>query len=324
MNLINKVAEENEKFNKEKIAQENKNDNYIIAKIKIDKDNVRNNIRILKQSKTYKNLYNFEIDDFIVMMGDENIPVSYNDTNVVGLNNNIIADKTQSNVHYLIANYEFCIRFDKEGEYTIKIIFKKKLSSCNSLFYECKNTTEIDLSHFNYSEIKSCAYIFYGCINLTKIDFGKIDFNLSNSFRDMFYNCYELFELNVSGFNTKYSNSFENMFFCCKKLNKIDISNFNSSNCEIIKNMFYQCENITEIDKINWDMTKITGVNNLFFGYKYLNKIKMSSNFNNIENVSMKEVFNGISKDGEFFYKKGVKCKLLTKTLPDNWEPDKE
>ena len=320
--INNKINEINKTINNENWI--NKNNNYITAKILVNKDNVGKNIRILRQNKTYKNLYNFEYDDFIVSLSDEIIPVNYNNVNG-NFNYSGSGDyTTQSRVYYLVADYEFCINFEKEGEYTIKILFKKKLTSLYSLFYECKSIKEIDLSHFDCSEVKSCGYMFYGCISLSKINFGKLDFNLSNYFGYMFYNCYELEELDVSNFITKKSTNFDYMFYGCKKLKNIDVSKFNSSNCKTIQYMFYQCENIKLIDMISWDMSNINNINYLFNGCKNLIKIKMSSNFKDIENINMQYVFDGIPKEGDYVHKIGIKCKPLTKMLPDNWEIDKE
>ena len=339
-----KIREENEKNIKEslektegeiqnkinyinKIIENNKdNNNYITAKIVVNKDNIGKNIRILRQNKTYKNLYNFEYDDFVVFVDGESIPVTYNNINGSFSYNSSCDYTTQQNVYYLIASYEFCIKFDKEGEYTIKILFKKKLNSFYNLFYECSNIKEIDLSHFDCSEVKSCGYMFYGCTSLSKINFGNVDFNSSNYFGYMFYNCSELEELDVSGFITKKCNNFDYMFYGCKKLNNIDVSNFNSSNCNSIKYMYYQCENIKLIDMINWDMSNISDISYLFNGCKNLDKIKISSNFKNIENLTMSYVFDGIPKKGNFYHKKeyGIICRQLTKTLPENWDIDKE
>ena len=127
-------------------------------------------------------------------------------------------------------------------------------------------------------------------------------------------------------FYQKNNNNFDYMFYGCKKLNNIDVSNFNSSNCNSIKYMYYQCENIKLIDMINWDMSNISDISYLFNGCKNLDKIKISSNFKNIENLTMSYVFDGIPKKGNFYHKKeyGIICRQLTKTLPENWDIDKE
>ena len=298
----------------------NKNNNYITAKILVNKDNVGKNIRIFRQNKTYKNLYNFEYDDFIVSLDGENIPVNINNVNESFNYSDSRDYASQNNVCYLIADYEFCINFAKEGEYMIKILFKKKLSSLHSLFYECKSIKEIDLSHLDCLEVKSCGYMFYGCTSLSKINFGNLDFNLSNNFGYMFYNCCELEELNVSNFITQKSTNFDYMFYGCKKLKNIDVSKFNSSNCNSIQYMFYQCENLKEINMKNWDMSNINDISYLFNGCKNLTQIKMSSNFKNIESIKMQYAFDSIPEEGDFVYKKGIKCKRLMDTLPANWE----
>ena len=42
---------------------------------------------------------------------------------------------------------------EKNGKYSIKLIFKNKLLNCAYIFCECKNIIEIDFSKFNTDNI---------------------------------------------------------------------------------------------------------------------------------------------------------------------------
>ena len=64
-----------------KIIKENKYNNYIVLKVNIDKNNIGSNIRLLKQYQIYSRKFNFEIDDIIVKINDETIPIKINYTN---------------------------------------------------------------------------------------------------------------------------------------------------------------------------------------------------------------------------------------------------
>ena len=57
---------------------------------------------------------------------------------------------------------DFCYKykFDKEGKYTIKIIFKKPLINLNYMFYDCDKLLSIDLFNFNTNNVTDMRYIF--------------------------------------------------------------------------------------------------------------------------------------------------------------------
>ena len=207
---INKNIEDNELVKKmasdiNALNKKNPN-NYIILKVSIDKDSIGNNIRILKQESTYKKYNrNFEPDDLEIYINKESVSIKYSNTN----------DSYSNSQEYI---YEFYWNFQKEGLYTIKIIFKKKLTSCSNLFYDCNKITEIDLSNFDCSQVKTCYNMFYDCTSLKKIDFGNLDFPLVTSLEYMFYNCNNLLELNLSNFKTKYITSLKYLCNYCNKL----------------------------------------------------------------------------------------------------------
>ena len=286
----------------QKIINENKYNNYILLKVNIDENNVGSNIRLLKQYPIYSRKFNFEIDEIIMKINDETIPFRINNIN--------------SNYKYEIDKvYEFYWNFEKQGDYTVTIIFKNNLSTCYDLFLDCNNIISIDLSHFDCSEVKSCYQMLSGCSALKKIEFGNLDFSLVTDFSYMFNNCYELEELNISNFNTKNAIYFNYMFNGCKKLKNVDISKFNTSSCQQIDYMFNGCESINEVDMINWDMANITYMNYLFYGCNNLSKIKLNLNFKNESNLSKSYTFSGISDSGELTIK-NIKCKTLYEDLP--------
>ena len=55
---------------------------------------------------------------------------------------------------------------DKEGEYEIKIRFKKKIKDCRYMFRNCSNIVSIDLSSFDSSDVNKMNYMFGKCYNL--------------------------------------------------------------------------------------------------------------------------------------------------------------
>lgn len=64
-----------------KIINENKYNNYIVLKVNIDENKIGSNTRLLKQSRINVRKFNFEIDDIIMKINDETIPIKINNIN---------------------------------------------------------------------------------------------------------------------------------------------------------------------------------------------------------------------------------------------------
>ena len=315
-------------------------DNYITIKIEIKKDDIGKDIIILNQCWTYKLFKNFELEDIIININGENIPIKYKHNNysqkcVEYKDKPEDLENSRKIYKELNNNYSFYWNFDNEGIYDIKIIFNKKLCSCSGLFYKCSNIIQADLSKFNCENITSCYGMFYCCKNLKKIDFGKLNFSLVTDFSIMFSDCDNLIDLDISNFNTKNSKSFCYMFQNCINLKKINVSTFNSSKCETINGMFYGCESITEIDMINWDMSNLKYDNDykqnpidyLFSKCSNIKKIKISGNLKKeeVNNDFEGYIFYGIPQNGDLIKSKNVECNFpLDRYLPKNWSINSE
>ena len=52
-------------------------DNYITLKIEINKYNINRDILLINQCSTYKLFKNFELDDIIVEINEERVPIKY-------------------------------------------------------------------------------------------------------------------------------------------------------------------------------------------------------------------------------------------------------
>ena len=313
------------------------NNNYIEMKIYNPARDFKK-IKILQQNKTYKYFYNFERDDLEVIINGKIVSLDHyertKDFKEEEKKDNCY--KAQRIGYNLESGFSFFV-YLTESINTIKIIFKKKLYDCGFLFYNCKDINEINLSNFDCSQVTTCESMFDGCLSLQKLNLGKSDFSLSKSFESMFNNCENLENVDVANFNTENATTFAKMFCGCKKLAKIDVSKFDSSKCAYIFSMFKKCENICEIDMINWDMShlkkpeygflgiliKPNSINYLFDGCKNLKTIKMSANFSDIDKLIYKdnnnEIFKGLSKYGNFYWKKGNNCDKLLSQLPVSW-----
>ena len=126
-------------------------------------------------------------------------------------------------------------------------------SHCKSLFKNCKNIIEVDLSGFKWDNkiLMSFEEMFFGCENLEKINFSNFDLNVINM-KSTFENCINLKKIDFSGLCTAFVTTMERMFYNCKNLIEIgglrfDIELANSSE------MFYGCRNLD----LNYDYLEI-------------------------------------------------------------------
>ena len=118
----------------------------------------------------------------------------------------------------------------------ITLIFNQQLNTCSNMFANCNGMIEIDLSEFNFSEVKSMDSMFSNCINLKKINFGNIDTSSVENMRNIFYECSNLTSLDVSKFDTSSVTNIDSMFFGCSSIKSLNVSNFNILNN--IKNIY--------------------------------------------------------------------------------------
>ena len=315
------------------------NENFIILKIKIDEKNLGKKINLLNQKKTYKYFNNFELDDIEIIIDNEKFAYKIYNENDFEFNKESENCKIAQKINYeLNKKYDFNWIFSTTGIHIVKIIFRKKLSTCEGLFSGCMNLIEIDCSHFDCSKVSSCCNMFSLCEKLEKINFGNLNFSLSESFEKMFLQCKNLIELNVSNFNTKNGIYFNSMFEGCEKLKKINVEHFKTSNCVDINCIFKDCKNVTEIDILNWDMSKIerkefgNPIKKIFYGCEKLKLIKMNVNFIKKEDLKLEKnlyfdsiikiklkLFKGIADNGLFMWKKGLNCDFILEELPFNW-----
>ena len=277
--ILNNLNEDIKK-SKEKVKNLLNENNYIIAEINIEENDMNKNIRILNsyeeclrtepdtvfKDKKYKN--ENEIKKCKIRINDELIPFNY--------------------FH----------KFKSKGKYIIKYSFKNKLKNTGFIFRGCANLINIDLSQFNANNVidthnmfdrcPSLKYIdfsnfktnkvrnmigmFFGCSSLTNIDLSNFNTNNVNDMRYMFCGCSSLTNLNLSSFNTNNVTNMNRMFFGCSSLKNIDLSSFNTKNVTHMFGMFYECLSLTSINLYNFNTNNIIDMRYMFGKCKSLNK----------------------------------------------------
>ena len=131
---------------------------------------------------------------------DENIPyeINLNEIKIDNIKNQIILTQDGLNI--------------------IEVLWDKKLTNLESMFYNCFNLISIDLSNIDTSNVNSTHNMFKGCSSLKS--------------------------LNLSNFNTENVIDMDGMFDGCSSLTSLDLSNFNTENVIDMNGMFYACSSL--------------------------------------------------------------------------------
>ena len=204
------------------------------------------------------------------------------------INNNSIND-TNINEYYF-NNYNN----------NIKLVWNNEPSAMGSMFKNCLNITEIDLSNFYSSEVVDMSSLFYGCSNLSSLNLSNLDTSQVLEMNSMFYECSSLISLDLSNFETTQVVDMNSMFSGCSSLIYLDLSKF-SFKTQFTNNIFNGCQNL---EFINLQNSKIENSN-------IINEI--TSNLNS-ENLIICN--NEIEFNNTFSQKISINC--MNKTIEDN------
>ena len=159
----------------------------------------------------------------------------------------------------------------------ISFIDTSNVTSMNTMFYNCRGLTSLDLSGFNTSKVTDMGYMFNGCSGLTSLDISS--FNTSNvtTMNSMFDGCSGLTSLDLSGFNTSKVTDMADMFYNCSNLTLLDLSSFNTSNVTTMIGMFYKCSNLTSLNLSSFNTSNVTTMSDMFNGCSGLTSLDLSS-----------------------------------------------
>ena len=95
----------------------------------------------------------------------------------------------------------------------------QNVNSMGSMFVNCSQLVDLDLSNFNTSNVTSTGYMFYNCSSLTSLDLNKFDISNVTSTQNMFYGCSSLTKIIVSNsFVTTSVTMHNDMFASCTNL----------------------------------------------------------------------------------------------------------
>ena len=191
----------------------------------------------------YMTYYNFDSEITIKVLRKGNHDV---------INSNFLSYINSMSVNEKIIEKRNNVYTDKYRN-IVKIIFGANINNCNGMFQNCKDIVEIDLSHFDASQVTDMGYMFKGCSSLTSINFTNFDTSsVTFSMHWMFCNCNKLYSLDLSGFNTRQVECMENMFENCYSLTSLNLSNFVTSGLKYTADlMFLNCSKLEYINLYN-------------------------------------------------------------------------
>ena len=192
--------------------------------------------------------------------------------------------------------------FDKLFSYCsykeITILYNSpNVTDMSSMFKECKNLENLDLSNLDTSKVTNMGSMFYDCTNLKNITFGD-NFNTSNTtnMSYMFSDCTNLTNLDFSNFNTSNTTNMESMFSDCTNLENLDLNKFDTSKVTDMSRMFKECKNLKNITfGDNFYTSNTTNMESMFYNCTNLENLDLS-NFNTSNVTTMSSMFCGCTK----------------------------
>ena len=216
------------------------NKNYITGIILISNEDLNKDIRIVNTYDRYKR---------------DNL--GFAKQNYINNNEREIINKCQIKIDNISIPFSFFHKFKKCGKFIIEYSFEGCLTNTSSLFYDCKNITSLDLSHFNTEHITNMSLMFGGCESLTELNL--INFNTKSviKMRHMFSGCKSLKYLDLSYFNTSNVIDMTCMFCDCKSLTNLDLSNFNTQKVTSLSGMISDCESLIDLDISNFNTKNV-------------------------------------------------------------------
>lgn len=164
------------------------------------------------------------------------------------------------------------------------------VTDLRSMFKDCTNLTELDLSGSNAENVKDMGEMFYGCRALSKLDLTDFKTGQVTIMENMFSICSTLETLDVSSFNTENVTTMLGMFNNCSSLRSLDLSSFNTRKVAYMQNMFQGCTNLESIDLSSFDTENMKSMIGMFFSCTKLETLDLSS-FATPKMVSMVHAF---------------------------------
>ena len=250
-------------------------------------NNIIINNRMIKKIKTkfYKNT--IFLSFYIIILFISNISKSnFQQINESLITGSYIKMKIPQGTHLILANnqyldwgeFKFNIEYTKPNEIyingikqktiknkyifnetinTVILIWNNTITDCKCMFCDCFDITEIDLSHFDTSQITDMIGMFHCCHSLNYLNLSNINTSQVTNMRGLFYHCYSLTSLDLSYFDTSKVTNTREMFCNSFSLYSLNLANFNTSQVIEMLKMFSNCTKLIYINLENAELKKL-------------------------------------------------------------------
>ena len=154
---------------------------------------------------------------------------------------------------------------------------------------------DIDLSHFNTSEVENMMQMFVGLYSCTSLDLSTFDTRNVTSMYQMFAHDRSLVNLNLANINTSQVTNTAGMFDDLLNVISLDLSNFNTSNVIDMNSMFAQTHKLKILNLGHLNTSRVTTMEKMFNDMWALENLDVSS-FDTSNVTTMKDMFSGVTK----------------------------
>jgi len=270
-NINTKTLYNEHKKYEEEIVDNNMKNNMIFGEINISSDDVDKDIQIINSFENYKRIQ--ELDD-------NNEDYKYE-------NEKEIKENIKIKINGKKIDFTYLYKFNKEGKYQIKYLFKKNLTKTNHMFYNCEFLTNLNLSNLNTQNITNMNSMFSNCKSLTNLNLSFFYTQNVTDMNSMFSNCKSLTNLNLLYFNTQNVIDMNSMFSNCKSLTNLNLSNFNTQNVTDMSVMFFNCNSLSTLNLSNFNALNVINMSEMFSCCNSLTNLNLSTfNPQNVTNMS--------------------------------------
>ncbi len=152
----------------------------------------------------------------------------------------------------------------------LKIFNTDSLSSLTSMFEDCTNISELDLSKFNTKNIYSINSLFKNNKNLKKLNINDFSTSKMVYMNEVFKGCEKLTSLDISKWDTSNVENMTSMFEGMTSLEKINLINFRTYNVLNFNYFMKGCSNLKEVDISRFDTSSVESMNESFYGLEKL------------------------------------------------------
>ncbi|MDT2662671.1 BspA family leucine-rich repeat surface protein [Enterococcus hulanensis] len=145
----------------------------------------------------------------------------------------------------------FKIESAGEGETPVKLVgtFKELFSRVSDPSANLKNATliSVDFGNADCSEIEDMESMFANCTQLQELELSGWNTSKVVNMYAMFYGCTQLEDLNLSGWETSNVENMRQMFYGCSQLKDINLSGWDTSNVQNMSYMFWGSDNLSKL-----------------------------------------------------------------------------